>query len=309
VRPGEGGIAFRRLETPEATSATLWYLPLGGDEPPRALCSHGSVFGPMEWAPDGSRLAFLSPEQAEFGEALWTVAPGEEPTLVSSLPAVDFSWSPKSDAISVRTQEEELVVLSLPDGQPLGRASGTRNAVWSPAGSGLAFVAADEASGLETLEYLPARGGARRRLLTSKSAGGWDFGGPFFTLDGSVLYVPGAAGKDVTGDGQVLDQSDRSLFRCDIGADRVTVVEVSGSAVRPVLSRDGRKAVMVAENSAGSHLWAVDLSSGTAVPWGRLPVVQYAYELAWSPDGWRVAYEDSNNLCLATLAPVAQPGG
>jgi roadblock/LC7 domain-containing protein len=46
----------------------------------------------------------------------------------------------------------------------------------------------------------------------------------------------------------------------------------------------------------------MDLATGHAVELGQAPVEKYAYELAWSPDGRLVAYEDSMNINLATLA-------
>lgn len=303
VRPGVGGIAFRRVSE---ESATLWFVgPEEGAEP-RPLSGHASVFGSIEWAPDGSRLAFLSPMDAEFGEAVWTVTPGEDPALLWALPAAEIAWSPNGRELAVKTQSDELVVVTVPGGGEVRRIESVRTFTWSPDGSALACVYLPDVAGPEELTYLPASEGDPRRLLVSRVADGWDFGVPRFGPDGSTVYVGGAGGQDVTGDGQYFPQADRCLYRCDVGpSDAHGPLQVDGSAVRPVVSADGRFAVMVVESTEGSFLWGLDLTTGAASDWGRAPVEKYAYELAWSPDGSLIAYEDNCSVYIARLAPAA----
>lgn len=299
LQPKEGGIAYRRVEDERAS---VWFLPRAGLTPD-LLSGHSSVYGPMEWSPDGSRLAFLSSEGAEFGEALWTVSPGGAPGLVSPMAVVDLAWSPTSDAVAVKTQMEELIILAVPSGEELNRSAAVRDFAWSPDGAGLACVVQPDFQDAEVLMFLPLRG-EPRNLLRSQAPGGWDLSLPQFSADGSCLYVGGAAGRDVTGDGQYFERADRALFRCDLRSGSVEPMAVNGSAVRPVLSADGTMAVVVVERQSGSFLWGIDLATGQAVEWGRAPVEKYAYELAWSPDGRLVAYEDSLNINLATLGPA-----
>jgi Tol biopolymer transport system component len=298
LRPGGAGIAFRRVAD---EAASLWYLPLGGGSTPQLISGHSSVFGPMIWSPDGSRLAFLSTEGAEFGECLWTVAPGEEPSMVSPIPVVDIAWAPTSDAVAVKTEMEELVLLSVSGGEELNRTTAVRAFDWSPDGSGLACVVQPDFQDAEVLVFMPRRG-TPVNLMRSLAPGGWDLSLPQFAADGSTVYVGGAAGRDVTGDGQYFERADRALFRCDLRTGTSEPLPMGGSAVRPVLSLDGTKAVVVVEKQSGSFLWGMDLATGHAVELGQAPVEKYAYELAWSPDGRLVAYEDSMNINLATLA-------
>jgi Tol biopolymer transport system component len=302
LRPGGAGVAFRRVQD---ESASLWYLPLEGPAESRLLCGHGSMYGPLKWSPDGTSLAFFSPEAAEFGDALWIASPDGEPALVSPIPAVDMAWAPTSDAIAVKTQSEELVIVSAPAGEELNRVSAVRAFRWSPDGSGLACVIQPDFQDAEVLVFLPRRGESVN-LLRSLAPGGWDLSLPQFSADGSVVYVGGAAGKDVTGDGQYFERADRALFRCDLRSGQAEPLPMGGSAVRPVLSEKGDAAVVVVEKQSGSFLWGLDLSTGAAVEWGRAPVEKYAYELAWSPDGRLVAYEDSMSINLATLGPTGE---
>lgn len=296
-RPRAGGVAYRQVS---GEAASLRFLPPGADSEPQPLSAHCSVFGPLAWAPDGSRLAFLSPEEAEFGEILWTVALGEEPVALSPVAVAEFEWSPTSGAIAVKTQADELIIVAVPSGETLAKVAGARSYTWSPDGSGLAWVAYSE-SGAEELAYLPVGGGLRRTLLRSQAVGGWDFGPPLFSPDGTKVFVTGAAGRDVSGDGHYYDKADRSLFCCDLASGSVTAAPLDGSAVRPVPCEDGRYAVMVVENTSGSCLWGVDLATGHAYRWGKAPVDLYAYELAWSPNGQLVAYEDNLSLKLSQL--------
>ena len=303
VRPELGGIAFRQVSE---DSATLWFIAPDTGAEPKPLSGHASVFGAMEWAPDGSRLAFLSPMEAEFGEAVWTVTPGEEPALLSALPAAEIAWSPNGRELAAKTQTDELVVVTVPGGAEVRRLGNVRAYAWSPDGSALACVRVPDVAGPEELMCVPASNGDPRTLLVSRVPDGWDFGVPRFAPDGTTVYVGGAAGEDVTGDGQYFPQADRRLYRCGTaGNEAHGPVAVNGSAVRPVPSADGRFAVMVVENTEGSFLWGLDLATGAASDWGRAPVERYAYELAWSPDGSLVAYEDNSNVLVARLAAAA----
>ena len=307
VRPRHGGIAFRQVEGEgEEGRATVWFLAPGPDAKPQQLSPHGSTSGGMEWAPDGSRLAFLSPEQAEFGECVWTVAPGSPPQLLSTVPAAHIAWSPTGGAIAVKTQSDELVLLAVPEGRQIQKLETARDFAWAPDGRAIAYVATPDPNAPEGVYYLAMDTGVPRRLLQTKATGGWDFGVPRFSPDGQCVYVGGAAGEDVTGDGQSFDRSDRVLYRCDTKAS-ATPVAVRGSAVRPVVSADGSYALIVAERVEGSSLWCIDLTSGAATEWGKVPVQKYAYELAWSPDGTRVAYESSLSIDMAWLGPKPTP--
>lgn len=298
-RPHRGGVAFRRRLGEHL--ASVWFL---GPEPsatPTEICSHASVFGEMAWASDGSRLAFMSPEGVEMGEALWTIVPGEDPVLISELPVTDFAWSPDGTSLAAKLEDGTLEVLSAEDGALRCSVEGARTYVWSPDSSGLAYAVPDDTTGVERLAYMPAEGGLERTLCHSRSAGGWDFGQPRFSPDGSVVYSCSAAGVDVTGDGQVYDKADRSLFRCDIAADTAEPVQATGSVPRLVTSPDGRYAVLVVESPAGTRLAALDLATGATRELGAAPVERYAYQLAWSADARWVAIEDDLSLGFARL--------
>lgn len=299
-RPGEAGFAFRRREGEHA--ATLWFLGAEPDAAPAELSPHSSVFGMLTWAPDGARLAFTSPEGVEEGEALWAVAPGSEPTPLVAEPVTDFAWSPDSQAVAVKMDDGNLRVVTAADGAILAEVQGARTYVWAPDASGLVFALPDDATGVEQLSYLPMGGGLQRTLYRSRSAGGWDFGIPRFSPDGSIVYACGSAGVDVTGDGQFFDKADRALFRCDIAADTAEPIKAPGSVPRLVVTEDGRYAVYVVENPEGTWLWALDLTSGAVRELGKAPVERYAYQLAWSRDATWLAIEDDLSLGFARLA-------
>lgn len=304
-RPGSGDLAFRRWEGEK--QASLWLLSSDPGAQPTQLSPHAAVFGDLAWSPDGTELAFTSPQDADEGEALWTVKPGEAPQLLCGAPTVAFRWSPDSKSIAAQLESGELLVLRNSDAAELVSVPTARACVWSPDSNAVVCASADDTTGVERLLWADTSVGLVRPLLKSRSAGGWDYGVPELSADGRLVFVSGAAGSDVTGDGQVYDKADRSLFRVDIAADEVAVVPAAGAVPRMVTDPSGRYAVYVVESAETTTAWLLDLASGEVRDLGRAPIERYAYQLAWSSDARWLAVEDDLNLGLLELR--ARPAG
>ncbi len=149
----------------------------------RLLPVPAAVAEPLEWLPDGRRVAVLSDTH------VWIVSLDGGPAHALGPPYGPRTWSVRGD-----------VALSTPAGISVRRAgtgrrrlllrAGTRflygRPDWSPDGRRLAVVRTDRRTSLPTLLAVPARGG-RSRVVVRGPGGGCELGDPVWSPSGRSL--------------------------------------------------------------------------------------------------------------------------
>jgi dipeptidyl aminopeptidase/acylaminoacyl peptidase len=98
LSPSGERVAFVRLtaDDDETTGATIYVVPIGGDEPRQFTASDG-VDGQPRWSPDGSMLAFASTRGEGDRQQLWLLPTGggEARRVTSVVGGIgDLAWSP-----------------------------------------------------------------------------------------------------------------------------------------------------------------------------------------------------------------------
>ncbi|RQG97403.1 S9 family peptidase [Natrarchaeobius oligotrophus] len=98
LSPDGERVAFvrRQAEDAESTAATIYAVPIGGDEATRFTATDGADEQPR-WSPDGDRLAFVSSRNDGDRRQLWLLPTdgGEAGRLTSVVGGIDdLEWSP-----------------------------------------------------------------------------------------------------------------------------------------------------------------------------------------------------------------------
>jgi len=298
LSPDGGRVVFRQGDEEDAS---LWLADLQSLEP-RQLAASASPFGDFAWSPDGSRVAFLAPSKSVDGDSLWLVVPDESPSEALALSVTRFAWSPNGDVLAALSDAGEIHVMEIGGGSwPVAEAA--RDFTWSPDGQLLAYIAEAPTGSAEAVHVRSLVTGKDWIAMQGKAAEGWDFGAVHFSPDGGRVYARAAAGRDVSGDGQYFDKSDRVMLwaSTEPGA-TASEVPIAGSVQQPALAAGGRLMAVTVENAGKSSLWCIDLANGQAASMGDVPVQKYAYGLAWASDGANLAFEDQGNLMLSTVA-------
>ena len=165
-------------------------------------------YGGLEWAPDGSRLAYvrIAKTTRAVEAMIWSKARGEEP-ITAPRDFVLSSWSPdgKSLLVSMPGSESRLEIWEMPatgsDATAKARklvAADSRTNLWqsrySPDGRWILFEAEENKSNLHqsTIYVTPATGGGPWTRITESNH--WD-NKPRWSPDGrSIYYLSGRNG-------------------------------------------------------------------------------------------------------------------
>ncbi len=202
------------VATPEVTHLTLNQfndLALSPDNQKVALVAHGEVFaasardggsafrvtrtpGPETqaiWAPDSTRLAYLSQRDAVTHVFLYDFAHHAETQLTKdALPDQNIKFSPDGKTLAFVRNRKELRAIDMDSKQERLLASGfiEGSTAWAPDNKWVAYVAAD-ARGLRNVYVVPAAGGSSNQVsyLANSNAGSveWSPDGKFLIFETS----------------------------------------------------------------------------------------------------------------------------
>jgi dipeptidyl aminopeptidase/acylaminoacyl peptidase len=275
--PDGRGISFvSKRGSGDKLKRALWVIPIDGGEA-RKVVQHDEDIGEYTWSPDGKRVAFLATEKkdekkeklsekgfkAEVYEEdlhpvhVW-IATLKEGEVIKEARMLDLEgsaseihWSPPGDRLAVALQPTPLIddrymkrklhVVDPENGAVRARLNNPGKlgeVAWSPDGGRLALISATDYNdpNASRLMIAPAEGGPLIDLLPG--------------YEGDIVSF---AFKDNDTVAFVAHQGTQSLFGT-IGADgsgRRTIVPKGGPILHDCdLSRDGRKAVFVADSPA-----------------------------------------------------------
>jgi eukaryotic-like serine/threonine-protein kinase len=271
------------------------------------------------WSPDGSSLAYTA------GGKLWKVsAAGGQPVSICDLPtSIDGGAWGADDSIVLAPTTGALSEVSARGGDPRtilepesGKETDFHKPWFLPGGRGLIFVV-HRVEGPDTLTVLSGK--SRHVLLQIPGA---RIDNPSYSPTGHIVYsregsnagiyaVPFSLEKlELTGepflveaDGALPSQSKNGLLVYVQGAahalNQMVWVDQSGKVLEkagqpqreitaPVISPDGRKVALSADENNNRDVWIQDLARGTRT---RLTFdTALEYPLAWSPAGDRVFF-------------------
>lgn len=266
------------------------------------------------WSPDSRRLAVVASGQ-ESGAIEVVDADGAEPRVVAHARGwvQGVAWSPRADTLAYVTLREPaswtLHTVEADGSNPRRLAGHERNRVtvakpsWSPAGTRLAYTGGDDT-------FVVATKGASARLLR---AGAW---APRWSPDGrSVLLATGDALVAAPADGSspvtIVDGLIDAHAAWSPSGDRVAFSGVTLAGERRyylylVSVASGRVVRIASKSVADAPTWSPDGRSLAFATWeGEVRVVTLETgatrtvthlrdaeirDLAWSPDGSRLAF-------------------
>jgi len=271
------------------------------------------------WSPDGSSLAYTASGK------LWKVsAAGGQPVSICDLPSsIDGGAWGADDSIVLAPTTGPLSEVSARGGDPRtllepesGKETDFHKPWFLPGGRGLLFVV-HRVEGSDTLALLSNK---KRRVLIQIPGARID--NPSYSTTGHIVYsregsnagiyaVPFSLEKlEVVGepflveaDGGVPSQSRDGMLIYVQGASHVLnqmvwvdrsgkVLEKTGQEQReimaPIVSPDGRKVALSADENNNRDVWIQDLARGTRTRLTFDPAADFP--LAWSPAGDRVFF-------------------
>ena len=291
VSPSDGMIAFDLL-------GDLYTLPMSGGKATRITSGQG-FDGQPHWAPDGRSLVFVSDRGG--AENLWTVnADGSNPRALTSDDGRNFispTWTP----------DGKYVVVS-------------RNGVGP--GYNLFMYHRDGGRGLQLTGNTPA--GALPSAPNAPAAFPGNYVGAAFGKDPRYIY---SAVRTAAGGGYNQTSLDWQVGVYDRHTGRTFVrTDAVGSALRPVLSRDGRWLVYATRHDSLTALRLRDLQTGderTLAPSVQRDDQESRYSrdllppFAFTPDSraiviahhgrlWRISVPDGQQTAIPFSADVDQ---
>lgn len=242
-------------------------VPLPDVESNHLLRSLGRVPCP-EWAPDGSRIAYLLPPTDE--------------TLTSHLqPGINTNHLAELHVVTL-DGEDHVINASKPAYQD-GRFA------WSPESDAIAYPAADGAW------VAPLDGGAPSLALRTDDTPVWDtgesYGMPLRTMATAVTW-PSRGALAVTVLGTSLESIEYSLHLVDLATGGDRILELTSTEAQQVVawSPDGSRLAFVLDDGT-STLAILDLATGrmVGIPTGLDDGGEFLFRpVAWSPDGERI---------------------
>ena len=220
-----------------------------GGEGRQPLSAGPGRYGSQQWAPDGSRLAYI----AEIGgrPAIYVGGiEGKPPLLLTTIRADEVSsWSPngKSVAFSVRQGPEQGVYIRNPDGVNEFRLTDTPDygPIWSPDAKRFAFISVRD--GNPEIYIMNVDGSEQRRLTESDASEydlSWSPNGKF------LMFVTGMDG-------------DAEIYITDpdvVGHVRLTHNEVRDD--QPVWSPNGKQIAFVSYLDGDAEIFLMDSDGG-----------------------------------------------
>ncbi len=261
----------------------LWLVSADGQEL-RQLTDDGRSYRFPTWAPNGSYLAYIGPDQANNTALYVTPTSYAAPTILFNEPeSAPFYlyWSPDSDEVTFLTQEKislamRLVNVKVGDSRILGQGN-PFYWVWSPAGDKLlmhvggARALSDQAH----LSLLENRAEADRIQLDLAPG---QFQAPDWSADGNYFYYIAAN-----------EQGQEAIYKTNAKTLEQTAITDLAGFTYMVLSPDNR------------HIAYVQIEEGDQPPLGSAYLVDAdgqnrrrltdnpVASLYWSPDGRKLA--------------------
>jgi Tol biopolymer transport system component/polyisoprenoid-binding protein YceI len=261
----------------------IYLADTSGAAPVRLTSSPADESG-VAWAPDGSKIAFVS--GAELMSArnaeiyvvdLEALAPGAAPARLTNNQTGDYSpaWSPDGSKIafvSERDRNADIYVMNA-DGSAPTRL--TRNAwrdtrpVWSPDGARIAFVSGDERTDI----YVINADGLGQVQLTDSFASDQD---PAWSPDGArIAFVSGDMNTEI------------HVINAD-GSENRRLTGASGLDVSPAWSPDGGTIAFRSHRDGDSEIYLMNADGS-----GQINLTNHPADdefPAWSPDGGKIAF-------------------
>jgi TolB protein len=286
-----GTIAFLRSDAGLGLGSAALFAIRADGSGVRRLTPSGSDIGLFEWAPDGSRIAYL-----DRRGTLWLVRPdGRGRRLLAASSPLRFpwslSWSPDGKAIAVLARDpaeappappnavSDLRIYVVPTDGSAPRRLPSGDAIdhaWSPRGDEIAYVSP---SGKE---WIIRTDGSKARPVFHRRVG---FGGPKWSPDGARLGFGGLVRR-----GRYIERY-AGIYVAD--ADGSNLHQVTSHAYNEygfAWSPDGRWILYGRANREGIYVIGADgrnnhkLTSDSPTPSG-FPA------LSWAPDGRSIAYQ------------------
>jgi len=248
----------------------LWVADADGGRPHAYLMSPQPIMSPA-WAPDRSRLAYVSFEDNERS-SIWVMeVPSAERRKVAAFPGINSApaWAPDGRRLALtlsRDGDPNLYVLDVESGR-LTRLTRTAaidtEAVWSPDGAYIYFTS--DRGGRAQIYRVPSSGGRAERV----------------TFEGTYNARP-----DISPDGRMLamvhrDDAGFRIAVMDLETGRVRPITAGGMDESPSFASNGEMIVFSRTRSGRSELATVSLYGNVTT---SLPIdATRIRSAAWSP--------------------------
>jgi serine/threonine protein kinase/Tol biopolymer transport system component len=265
---------------------------VGGERPINLTEGSGaSNFQPV-FSPDGERIAFASTRQSgglfvmgRTGELVRRVtARGASPSWAPDGKQLAYSTSTSSDNPYVHPGGGEIWIVDLDTGaeRVIVKESAVRPA-WSPNGYRIAYWALDPTTGYRDIWTVSPDGSAPARVTNDAAADG----SPAWAPDGRALYFSSDRGGPLNLWHVAMDER-----RGTVTGEPEPVTTPSPAAVRPTLSRDGKRLAyrtMISEGRVRTAPMDPAMRTAAGAPVWLLGGPHHWSGMALSPDGTRLA--------------------
>ncbi len=315
----------------------LYVVPARGGEPVKIAGEGVDAFA-FEWAPDSSRIAYLSDHETKGVRELYTVLPAGGGTVRLTGPLLlgdnvgSFAWAPNSSRIAYVVGGTFGVALRsvLPVGGGDVSLFGAQLSVgalytwaWAPDGSRVAFVARQETTGsAELFTALPAGGGSIK--VSGALVAGGNVGSFVWAPDSSrIAYV---ADQDVDGVGALYTSLPAGGGNIKISGAATSSVHSprwapSGARLAYGIDSElftcpatGGDCVLIDATASDTYGWAPDgsriaylryanngaeLYTSLSTGGGDVRIADSLDDFAWSPDSSRIMYDKGHDLLMS----------